>query len=251
MQIALYIIAAVYGLVVGSFVGVCIDRLPAGEDIVRTPSHCPKCGRKLRAWELVPVFSWLLLRGKCHGCGCSVPARYPLIELANAALWAACAFRFAEFNLLWALVSCLAMSVLLAVAVTDAETGLIPVGYNAVLLVLGVCAIFVTREPLIHVIGLFALSVPLYLVYVLSNGRAIGGGDVKFLAAAGLLLGWKLIILSFVCACVLASIIHGFKLITKRANRTVRLGPYLAAGAAFSILFGEAAISVYVGFLIH
>ncbi|GHU92038.1 hypothetical protein FACS1894202_14400 [Clostridia bacterium] len=164
--------------------GVCADRLPLGQDIVRLPSHCPFCRRRLTARELVPLFSWLFLRGRCRGCKTKIPVQYPLMELGNAALWALCAWRY-EFD--WGLlaIGCLAMSVLLIIAVIDGKTGEIPVGLNVALGVLGAAAVFFDGAGVwTHIIGAFALSVPLLVVYLVSNGKAIGGGDIKFLCAA-------------------------------------------------------------------
>ncbi|MFP3154207.1 prepilin peptidase [Lachnospiraceae bacterium ZAX-1] len=255
MQLAVYIIVVLYGLAVGSFVCVCIDRIPEGTDIVKTPSSCPKCGRRLRAGELMPVFSWLFLRGKCHGCGEHISIQYPLVELSNAVLWLLCVWRvgngldlltISTTTILAVLIACFTMSVLLAIAVTDAKTGIIPVGYNIALLVLGVFHLGITGEYTLHLIGAIAVSLPLYGIYLISNATAIGGGDIKFLVGAGVLLGWKLIILAFVTACILGTIVHGFRMIIGKASRTVRLGPYLAAGAALSWLFGNAAIAWYI-----
>ncbi|GHV33548.1 type 4 prepilin-like proteins leader peptide-processing enzyme [Clostridia bacterium] len=231
-------------MVVGSFVNVCADRIPVGEDIVKTPSHCPRCNRRLTARELVPVLSWLFLRGRCRGCGTKIPAQYPLMELANATLWALCAWRLETIPLI--AVGCLATSVLLLIAVIDAKTGEIPFGCNIALAVAGAANVFVSGNIPEHVLGAFAASVPMLLVYLLSKGRAIGGGDVKFLCAAGLLLGWKSVILGFVTACVLGSVVHLARMKLGGAGRVLRLGPYLAAGAALALLFGDAAIAWYI-----
>ncbi|GHU93624.1 type 4 prepilin-like proteins leader peptide-processing enzyme [Clostridia bacterium] len=192
------------------------------------------------------MFSWLFLRGRCLGCKTKIPAQYPLMELGNAALWALCAWRF-EFDWALLLIGCLTMSVLLIIAVIDGRTGEIPPGLNVALGVLGAAAAFFGGAGVLaHVIGAFALSVPLLLVYLASKGKAIGGGDIKFLCAAGLLLGWKLVLLAFVAACVLGTAVHIVRMLISGAGRVLRLGPYLAAGVALTMLFGETAIDWYV-----
>lgn len=243
----MYIIMPVYGLIVGSFIGVCIGRVPAGEDIIRAPSRCPDCGRRLTPFELIPVFSWLALRGKCRGCGVRISPRYPLIELANGLLWLLCARCFATLPAI--ITAALALSLLLAVAVTDGQTGRIPDGYCIALAVLAAANLFVTRAPFDALPGAVVLSLPLFAVYQISGGRAIGGGDIKFLAATGLLLGWKLILLAFAIACVIATAIHGVRVLKQNASHKLRLGPYMAVGVAIAMFVGDRVVAWYVGLL--
>ncbi len=100
-----------------------------------------------------------------------------------------------------------------------------------------------------YVIGFFAVSLLLYLVWLISKGRAIGGGDIKFLAAAGLLLGWQKIILAFVLGCVIGSIIHLIRMKVQNVDRTLAFGPYLSIGVLLAALFGERMIGLYLGYL--
>jgi leader peptidase (prepilin peptidase)/N-methyltransferase len=98
-----------------------------------------------------------------------------------------------------------------------------------------------------YVIGFLAISMPLYILFRLSGGRAIGGGDIKLMAAAGLLLGWKQIILAFVAGCIAGSVIHIIRMRVANAERTLALGPYLSLGILFVILWGDAWIQAYIG----
>jgi leader peptidase (prepilin peptidase)/N-methyltransferase len=237
---------ALLGLLIGSFLNVVICRLPLHEDVVFTPSHCPRCGRRLRWFELVPVVSWLALRGRCRGCGVSISVLYPLTEIGNAALWALAAdvmgFRPEMFLV------CGFLSVLLCAAAIDARTGLIPLALNVAIAVLGLCRLAFARDLAWaeQLIGLFALSAPLLLLDVLwrrlRGEDAIGGGDVKLLAAAGLFLGYKNLLFGFASACVLASFIHLARMAAAKAGRKLALGPYLAAGLALAALFGDVAM---------
>lgn len=252
---------ALVGLLVGSFLNVCILRIPAGESVITAPSHCPQCNRKLRFYELIPLFSWLLQKGRCRGCGGKISAQYPIIEAANALLWVLCAVvvGFADFSVLHLLrltLQCAVLSALFGLAVIDARTGEIPFGFNIFIGVLGainLAAILLQNglaaplEPLLlHGIGFLAVALPLYAIYLITGRRAIGGGDIKLLAAAGFFLGWRLILLGFFLACVVGSLIHVLRMRFANAGRELKLGPYLAAGIGFAMLFGDTLINLYM-----
>ena len=248
-------LAAVYGLVFGSFLNVCILRIPAGESVVKGSSHCPHCQRRLRVWELIPVFSWLILRGKCHGCGAKISVQYPVIELGNAILWVLAAW-FCGFG--WALpLQCALLSALLGLAVIDARTCEIPFCFNVVIGVAGGLrgALAVWENGWLaavpYLIGAAAVSVPLYLVYIISGRRAVGGGDVKLMFTTGLFLGWQLVLLGFFAGCVLGSVIHVIRIKAAGAGRVLALGPYLSAGLALALLWGDRAIAWYLTILVY
>lgn len=242
----IYIIIFLLGITVGSFLNVCILRIPAHESIVTGPSHCPKCGRRLKWYELVPIFSWLALKGRCSGCKGAISAQYPLIEALNGVLWVIC---FAVLGTSpYAALACLLTSALLVVAVIDWRTMEIPLGTTITVAVLGGLAAALDYQNLsLHVIGLFAVSLPLYLVYLATRGRGIGGGDIKLMAGCGLFLGWKLIILSFFGGCLIGTIIHLILMAAKKAGRQLSFGPYLSLGVVLSLLFGEYLLNWYLG----
>lgn len=244
----LYILIFLFGICIGSFLNVVILRVPAGESIVTGPSHCMRCGRRLKWYEMVPVFSFLALRGRCAGCGEKISPQYPLIEAANGLLWV---FLFWQFGLCWqALLACLFVSALLALSVIDARTGEIPPGINLFLAVLavGATALDLSNWPA-HVIGLFAVSVPLLLVWLFTKGKGVGGGDIKLLATSGLFLGWKLILFAVVAGCVAAVCVHIPRMALKKAGRTLAFGPYLSFGMFLSLVWGESVINWYLGLL--
>lgn len=242
----IYIIIFLLGITVGSFLNVCILRIPAHESIVTGPSHCPKCGRRLKWYELVPIFSWLALKGRCSGCKGAISAQYPLIEALNGVLWVIC---FAVLGTSpYAALACLLTSALLVVAVIDWRTMEIPLGTTITVAVLGGLAAALDYQNLsLHVIGLFAVSLPLYLLYLATRGRGIGGGDIKLMAGCGLFLGWKLIILSFFGGCLIGTIIHLILMAAKKAGRQLSFGPYLSLGVVLSLLFGEYLLNWYLG----
>ena len=245
-----YIYTAVLGLLFGSFLNVCILRIPAGESVVSGASHCPLCGRRLRPYELIPVFSWLIQRGRCRGCGARISAQYVIIELSNMLLWLLAA-RFCGFTLSLPL-CCALLSALLGLSVIDARTQEIPFCFNVFI---GIIALLRTgvsvyesgiSAALPHVIGAVAVSLPLYLIYVISGKRAVGGGDVKLMLVTGLFHGWQLTVLGFFAGCFLGAVIHSIRMKTSKAGRVLALGPYLSAGLTLSLLFGQTAIVWYL-----
>jgi leader peptidase (prepilin peptidase)/N-methyltransferase len=227
---------ALLGLLTGSFLNVCILRVPAHRSVITAPSRCPDCGRRLRPLELIPLFSYIALKGRCRGCGGKISAQYPLVEAANASLWAFAALRFGFSPRL--ILSCAVLSALLGIAVIDARTGEIPLGFNVFI---AVCGLF---EP--HVVGFFAVSLPLYAVYRATNRRAVGGGDIKLLAASGLFLGWRLVTLGFFAACLIGTVTHLARMKFAGAGRELRLGPYLAIGLTLALFFGNSLINLYI-----
>lgn len=247
IEVYSYIILFLLGILIGSFLNVCILRIPRGESIVTTPSHCMSCGKRLRWYELVPLLSWLVLRGKCSGCGARISVQYPLIEAANALLWLCC---YAVYGMDWmTLICCAVSSALLALSVIDARTQEIPPGFNIFLLFPAAAATLLdlAHWPE-HLIGFFAVSGLLYLIFLLSKGRAMGGGDIKLMAVCGLLLGWKLILLAFFIGCLLGSVIHICRMKFAGADRALALGPYLSAGVWLTLLWGRPLLELYLNF---
>ena len=242
---ALYIVIFLYGVVIGSFLNVVIDRVPRGESIVKVRSHCEACGYTLKWYDLIPIVSFVAYRGKCRKCGARLSPQYPIIEAVNGLIYLTI-FAANGFSL-ESVIYCLVCSALLALSVIDERTHEIPVGFNIFIAVMGMIRVLMNPEDwLLHVIGMVAVSVPLYILYVLSKGRAIGGGDIKLEAAAGLLLGWKNILLGFIISCIFGSIIHSIRMKTARAGRVLAMGPYLAFGIYITMLFGNEIIAWYI-----
>ena len=243
--ILLYIIIFLYGIVIGSFLNVLIYRVPKGENIVVVRSHCMSCGYQLRWYDLIPLFSWLALRGKCRVCREKISVQYPLIEALNGVLYLVVFHRFGIS--IESLLYCLLFSALLALSVIDFRTYEIPVGFNYFILALGLIRVATDwRNWATYVIGFLAVSACLYLLYIVSDGRAIGGGDVKLMATCGLLIGWKLIILAFLLGCILGSVIHVIRMRVTGEDHVLAMGPYLSMGVALAVLYGEAFLQWYI-----
>ena len=244
--ITLYTLIFLMGITIGSFLNVCIYRIPKKEDIVLERSHCMSCGNVLKWYELIPLFSFLMQGGRCRKCGVKLSVQYPLIELANGLVyvWICSVTGLSVRSVLF----CLCASALIVIAVIDWRTYEIPVGCNIFIGILGIVRVFFDLAHWYdYVIGFFVVSGLFLLIYLVSKGRAMGGGDIKLMAAAGLLLGWQNILLSLVIGSVAGSVIHLILMKLKGRDRVLAFGPYLALGIFVSMLYGDAIIAWYLG----
>ncbi len=238
-----------YGIVIGSFLNVCIYRIPKKENIVTVRSHCMECGYQLKWYDLIPVFSWLFLKGKCRKCGTKLSAQYPIIEALNGALYVV-VFIVMKGAIVESLLYCLLFSALLALSVIDFRTYEIPVGFNIFIAILGVVRVATDyRNWLNYLIGALCVSLFLLLLYAITHGRAIGGGDIKLMAACGLVLGWKLIIVAFFTGCIVGAVVHVIRMKVSKADHVLAMGPYLSIGVAFAALWGNLFLDWYLSFL--
>lgn len=249
VYIVIYLLIFLFGTVIGSFLNVCIYRIPKHETVVTERSHCMTCGYQLQWYDMIPVLSWLVLKGKCRKCKAPVSAQYPIVEAGNGILYLI-VFLANGLNFI-SVLYCLLASALLVLSVIDIRTYEIPFGINVFILALGLIRLLLDyRNWPEHLIGLFAVSIFLEIILLLSQGRAIGGGDVKLMAAAGLLLGWKEIILALFIGCVLGSVIHIARMKIQKAEHMLAMGPYLSAGIFLAALWGEPVIQAYIQILI-
>lgn len=247
MDLLLYIVIFLYGIIIGSFLNVCIYRIPKKESIV-PGSHCMSCNHKLHWYDLFPVFSFLLLKGRCRYCGSKLSVQYPVVEALNGILYVV-VFMANGFNL-QSIIYCLLTSALLVISFIDEKTLEIPPSLNVFIFVLGIFMCVLDRAHIWdHIIGLFAVGVALYLLYIFTGGAAIGGGDVKLMGAAGLVIGWKLIILAFFVGCIVGSVCHVIRMRVSKAERVLAMGPYLSIGIFICALWGNAMIAWYLGLL--
>ena len=249
--------AFLFGLCFGSFANVLIRRLPRGLPVITPPSACPECGQRLRAWDLVPVLSWLVLRGRCRYCNGPVSVRYPAVELL-------CGLLFAGMALLTPTLSAIPLAlfafVLLCVSAIDIDTREIPDGLLVFGGVVGVLWVALGRFapaafPLVPgiagaALGALAGGLTLFLVdmlvLLLAKKYGFGFGDVKLMAMAGLFLGWQLVAVAFVFAFVSGGAFAAFLLLTRRAKRGdyLAFGPFLAVGCLCALWWGRAFIGL-------
>lgn len=247
-----YILIFIYGIVLGSFLNVLIYRIPNKENFTTERSHCMKCGGKIKWYDLIPLFSYIILRGRCRYCKEKISVQYPVVEGLNGLLYVFI-FLVNGLNIDSILIS-LVTSVFIVISVIDWRTYEIPFGLNIAIFVLAVVRVALKPDEwLSHLTGFVAVSG--FMALCLIIGRlikgvdAFGGGDIKLMAAAGLFAGWKCVILAFLIGCVLGAIIHTIRMKVTDADRVLAFGPYLCAGLFISILFGNNIIDWYFGML--
>ncbi len=240
-----YIMIFLVGISIGSFLNVCIYRIPEKEDIVLERSHCMSCGNVLKWYELIPLFSFLAQGGKCRNCKAKLSIQYPLIELINGLiyLWIFAVNGFSVESILF----CVCASVLIVISVIDWRTYEIPFGCNIIIGILGIVRVLLNLTHWYdYVIGFFVVSGLFLLIYWITKGRGIGGGDIKLMAAAGLLLGWQNILLALMIGSIAGSIIHLSLMKIRGKDRVLAFGPYLAFGIFISMLYGNEIITWYL-----
>ncbi len=236
----------IYGILVGSFLNVCIYRIPRHENIVTTRSHCMSCGYGLKWYDLIPVFSWLWLRGKCRKCKAPISKQYPIVEALNGLLWVlvigVCGLTVEG------ILYCLFTSALLVLSVIDFRTYEIPVGINVFIALLGgVHLVTDLSNWFMYALGFVLVSGIFYVAFLVTHGNGMGGGDIKLMAAAGLLLGAPKVFLAMLFGCALAVVIHSIRMKVSSADHKLAFGPYLAAGLFLSAIAGEPLITWYLG----
>lgn len=271
ITIVIYIFIFLFGVIIGSFLNVCILRIPQKETIVSERSHCMTCGHTLAWYDLFPLFSWLFLGGKCRYCKAKISKQYPIVEFTNGVMAVLC-FLFGGFSvsnlingsmsnseMIYAfaviVLSAFLCSVLIVISVIDWRTFEIPLGTNIFILALGIIRLAlnliingITGDWLDYVVGFFVVSIPLAVIYYVSKGRAIGGGDVKLMAVAGLFLGWKLALVALITGCLYGSVIHIIRMKISGEGKQLAMGPYLSAGIVTALWFGQYIVEWYSGF---
>lgn len=241
-------LAFVGGLLLGSFLTVVAYRVPRGESVVGGRSHCPHCGAQIAAYDNVPVFSWLLLRGRSRCCGERISPRYPLTELTLAILWTA------TVAILWddpteVALGLVFVSTLLAVTLTDLERRVIPNKILLVATVLGVLIAAVGDPSTLpeRAIAAAAAGGILFLV-VLAYPKGMGLGDVKLTAVMGLYLGRN--VAPALLVALLAGSVVGLAMIARQGaaarKQAIPFGPFLALGGVVGLLAGDQLVDLYL-----
>jgi len=249
MSALVLVYAGLAGLAIGSFLNVCVYRLPAGLSVVTPRSRCPQCERPIRWYENIPVASYIALRGRCRGCGERISLQYPLVELATGIIWVAMAARFGPT--LAALSGAVFLTLLLGIALTDAREYIIPDEFSLGGLLLGLAfAAFPGGMPFLRAVAGAAVGfASLYLVAIVGQWvfrkEAMGGGDIKMMAMVGAFVGPAGALLTIFLGALLGTLIFGpISIITKRL---VPFGIFLALGAAVTHGWGEDLIRWYLG----
>jgi len=246
------LVGALFGAVIGSFLNVCITRLPAEQSVVSPPSRCPKCGKPVEWRDNIPVLSWLLLGGKCRGCREPISILYPIVELATAIIWAGMAWYYGLS--LDALKGALFGTLLLGIALTDAREYIIPNEFTVGGLAIGLVLSAVGGLNSV-LAALFGAAVGFGILWIVGvAGRwafkeeAMGGGDIKMMAMVGAFVGWQGVLLTiFLGALAGTAIFLPLTLIGRK--KLVPFGVFLAMGAAVTYVVGPSIIEWYRRYL--
>jgi leader peptidase (prepilin peptidase)/N-methyltransferase len=248
------------GLAVGSFLNVVIHRVPRKESVVAPRSRCPNCDAGVSPRDNVPVVSWLLLRGRCRACGMRISSRYPLVEVATAALFVAGALRFGAS---WELPAYLVLfASLLAISAIDLELYIIPnrIVYPTIAMALPLLALAAALQhewgALWHaLIGGAGAWTVLFVAHVASGGRGMGFGDVRLAFILGLFLGWLDpypyghvflgLFLGFALGSVVGLALMALRLRSRKDQ--IPFGPFLAGGTVLAIFIGSPVLTAYFG----
>lgn len=251
-EILIIVYVAFIGLAFGSFLNVCIVRLPADRSILRPRSACPSCGHQLKWYENLPVLSYLALRGRCRSCGTRISILYPLVEVATGALWLGA---YLYFDSIWTALSAAVFgTLLLGIGVTDAREYIIPDELSLGGLALGLGLSFTPGppDPLWSLAGAAVAFAVMYGVAVAGEWAfkkpALGGGDIKMMAMVGAFLGPGYALLTVFVGSLIGAIIFGP--IGLKTGKLVPFGVFLSLGAAIVFLWGDAMVGWYVNWVL-
>ena len=242
----------VVGTIVGSFLNVCISRMPTGESIISPASRCPACRQPIRPYDNIPILSYFLLHGRCRMCGVGISSRYPVIEILTGGVAVASLQSFGwspEF-----LMSSAFLCALIVISAIDLDHQIIPDAISLPGILVGFLAAVALGEPTwqASLVGIALGGGVLWAVatgYQWLTGReGMGGGDVKLLAMIGAFLGWQGVPVTLLGSSVMGTIVGGGMILWQgRSARTpIPFGPFLALGAAYALFFGETLVTWYL-----
>lgn len=257
--IIFYTIIFIFGICVGSFLNVVICRLPSGESLIKKSSHCVKCGEKIKSRDLIPLFSWIFLKGKCRNCGEKISARYPFIELLNGIIYII-TFLVMDFNVK-SIILCFFFSILITIAFIDFDTLEIDVRLLIAIAVLAILSAIFTKDLTIlqRITGGLLVSVPFFLIGEISaeiikrnTGERIRGielGDTFLMLTSGFLVGNKSILVSVFLG-IISAAVGG--LIQKKISGESKFAfaPFLAIGLFIGTLWGEMLVDMWLNLFI-
>ncbi len=248
MQLLIFI----YGLLIGSFLNVCIYRIPKEESIAFPGSHCPKCDTSLKWYDKIPGFSYIRLLGKCRYCKAKISPQYPLIELFNAIIYLLLFYKFhftVDF-IFYALI----VTFLIVITIIDLKEMIIPDSLVITILILSTLHkstnYIINKTPinLLDSLGGLMLAGGLFVLIILISNGGMGGGDVTLIAALGFILGVKYIFVTIFLSFILGAIISIFLLITtiKGKKDPIPFGPFIILGFMITMFWGDQLINWYI-----
>ena len=236
------------GTIIGSFLSVCIYRIPKDERLITKVSRCTHCNQKIKYYDLMPIFSYLLLKGRCRCCKEKISFRYPTVEILNGILYAV-VYSVYSFSFI-SVILCLFFSALIILSYIDLDHMLVPDVINVFILILALFAIVLGDRPLIdHITGALVISLPMAILAYATKG--FGSGDVILYFTSGLLVGFTTVSFSFVLACIIGSVSGIFMIATKKITRKQETPfvPSIAIGLIVSVLYGDIIIQWYTAFI--
>ncbi len=249
----IYIIIALFGLAIGSFLNVLIYRIPLKKGFVAGRSFCPKCQAPIRFYDNIPLLSWIVLGGKCRNCKARISFRYPAVELLNAFSYV---FFFWRYGLTAeGAIFCFLASSLIVIFFIDLDHQIIPDIITLPGIVLGLGISFLPEGLTFRqsLIGLLVGGGGLYLVALLGDWifkkESMGGGDIKMTAMLGAFLGWQKIVFIFFASAFIGLVVSIIWMAFSkkvRSSRMIPFGPFIAIAAVVAILYGEKLIAFYI-----
>lgn len=248
----LYLFSFIFGICIGSFLNVVIYRVPNGISVVKGRSYCTICKKQIKFYDNIPILSWIILKGKCRNCKSPISIRYLIIELLGGISALLCSYCYGLFTVK-TLVIFIACVILISIAYIDYDIMIIPNGLNIALIFPAVISIFVFNNVKIieRVIGFLCVSLFMLILTVIING-AFGGGDIKLMAVAGFMLGYKSILLAFMIGIIFTGIYAIVKVLAKKLSKDdhIAFGPGLCIGIYFSMLYGKQILDWYLNMCI-
>jgi len=247
-MVAAIVLAAVGGLIIGSFLNVVAYRLPRGESLAHPPSHCPSCGEPIKPYDNIPVLSWLLLRGRCRNCKAAISPRYPLVEALTGALYALVTWARWDDAAGIAL-GIVLVTVLIPIAIIDFEHRIIPnriTGPAAVVAIL--IGILFDQDFVVEQLIAGAAAGGFFLLAAIAYPRGMGMGDVKLAGMMGLYLGRAVgfaVLVGLVAGVLVGSVIMARVGVKAGRKQQVPFGPFLALGGIIAIFAGDAVADSY------
>ena len=257
MKILIGVFVFLFGIVIGSFLNVLIYRMPRGLNFTKGSSFCPDCKHELKWYDLFPLFSWIFLGGKCRYCKAKISPIYPIVEALTGVLWVLAYVFYADCELTLGLLGAVVFSsALVVVFFIDWKHQIIPDSMWITVLLGGILIYiqeiitngFDWRKLVGRIVGFFLVSTLLYILGLIYKG-GMGGGDIKLMAAAGFLLGWRNVLIALMVGSLLGVISMALQKSLKKKDmkKAVPFGPYLSIGILFAFYLGTPLLNWYVG----
>ncbi len=241
------------GIIVGSFLNVCIYRIPKKESIAYPPSHCNNCNKPLKCYDLIPIFSYLSLKGKCRYCGGRIAPRYPFVELLNGLLYLLL-FHYFGLSLEFIFYS-IVISVIIVISFIDYDEQIIPDGLVLFILIITVfyklLEVLIFKLPIAslwgNILGFLTGGILFLLIAIVSKG-AMGGGDIKLISVLGLILGLKTTLLHIFLSFLIGAVFSLYLIISGKKGRkdAIPFGPFINMAFIIAILYGNSIINWYI-----